>query len=129
MKLLPVRLGVGAALPDAGMGPARQETARLRGRLVGGKRGRDSGEAETHMVQRPSDDDDDVEESRASAIKKKARVDPFAGSTKSKGKAKQDFPKASPVTALMIPPTEDSSPSQVSLISPLGVCSSIIRYC
>jgi hypothetical protein len=90
-----VRLGVGASIPEAVAGTSRQETARLRGRLVGSKRGREAEDVHAKSAQAMSDDEEDEGESRASAIKKKTRVDPFASTRKSKNKTKQDaFPKA-----------------------------------
>ncbi|KAJ2916406.1 hypothetical protein MD484_g4017, partial [Candolleomyces efflorescens] len=71
------RLGVGA---DTSEGRAlSRDTARLKGQLVGKKRGREQAEA-AHTKSQV--DYEDAEESRAGAIKKKAKADPFAPSHK-----------------------------------------------
>ncbi|KAF9268150.1 hypothetical protein L218DRAFT_1073495 [Marasmius fiardii PR-910] len=72
----PPRLGVGASIPDANQSSSRN-AARLKGQLVG-KRKRD----ESDFLIRPSQNrgqlsDEDDEESRCGAIKKKAKSDPF----------------------------------------------------
>lgn len=83
------RLGVGAAVPDAIS--ASRDTARLKGRLVGKKRDRDeAGAIATWMG------DEDEEESRAGAIKKKVKLDPF---DKSKQKKAGPFIPPAPVQA------------------------------
>jgi len=67
----PPRLGVGAVVPE-GMQSHSRETARLKGKLSGSKHARedeDVGPSKTVS--------DDEGESRAGAIKKKARSDPF----------------------------------------------------
>lgn len=74
------RLGVGAAAPDAGT--TSRDTVRLKGQLVGKKRERVSEQAEVDVRKA---DDEDEEESRAGAIKKKAKLDPFAKPPKKKG--------------------------------------------
>ncbi|KAF8165514.1 hypothetical protein B0H34DRAFT_793892 [Crassisporium funariophilum] len=66
----PPRLGVGASIPE-GQSFSR-ETARLKGKLVGSKRARE----EEELVA-PKQASDNETESRATAIKKKARSDPF----------------------------------------------------
>ncbi|PPR04064.1 hypothetical protein CVT24_010639 [Panaeolus cyanescens] len=81
----PPRLGVGAAIPSESQSMAR-ETARLKGRLTGSKRIHD-GESSSAKRKSPVDEEDD-RESRSSAIQKKQRVDPFAG-THGKKKKKQ----------------------------------------
>lgn len=86
----PDRLGVGAAVPDAIA--ASPDTAHLKGRLVGKKRERDEAEAAATRM-----GDEDEEESRAGAIKKKAKLDPFDKS-KQKKKAGPFIPPA-PVQA------------------------------
>jgi len=66
---MPPRLGVGAAIPEGAQSMTR-ETARLKGKLAGSKRPLEEG----HLSKSSSDDEG---ESRAVAIKKKARPDPF----------------------------------------------------
>lgn len=78
------RLGVGAAIPESSSMLGR-DAERLKHRLAGKKRGRDEEHA---VVNVPSEDE---EESRAGAIKKKAKLDPFAQRSEGKGKkAKKD---------------------------------------
>lgn len=74
------RLGVGAAIPESTSLLSR-DSARLKGKLTstGKKRAREEGDV--HAAPLPSDDE---EESKASVIKKKAKVDPFAPKLKSK---------------------------------------------
>ncbi|GLB33989.1 hypothetical protein LshimejAT787_0108730 [Lyophyllum shimeji] len=90
----PPRLGVGAAIPETHK--ASRETARLKGQLIGkgNKRPRDD-EDDAHM----KEESDNEGESRAGAIKKKARVDPFATGGGKKKKNKM-FPEG---TALVPP--------------------------
>ncbi|KAF9028457.1 hypothetical protein BDZ89DRAFT_1133605 [Hymenopellis radicata] len=78
---LPPRLGVGASISESAAGTSR-EANKLKSRLLGKKRPRDSEDGASKL---PSDNSDD-EESRAGAIKKKPRTDPFADGGKSKGK-------------------------------------------
>ncbi|KJA29841.1 hypothetical protein HYPSUDRAFT_196171 [Hypholoma sublateritium FD-334 SS-4] len=66
----PPRLGVGAAIPEGHQSLSR-ETARLKGKLAGSKRER---EEEVAAAKQAFDEEG---ESRAVAIKKKARPDPF----------------------------------------------------
>jgi hypothetical protein len=81
------RLGVGALAPEATTGTSHRETARLRGRLVGGaKRTREANGFAS--ASHPLLDAEDEEESRGTVVKKKARHDPFAPSRKNK-KAKK----------------------------------------
>ncbi|KAG5648897.1 hypothetical protein DXG03_000246 [Asterophora parasitica] len=105
----PPRLGVGAAIPE-GHNTSR-EVARLKGQLVGkgNKRSRDDGPD-------AKEKSEDEEESRAGAIKKKARVDPFGdnGKKKKKNKSAQlensvDAPPKPPV----IPETEAEEQEEV----------------
>ncbi|KAI0089126.1 hypothetical protein BDY19DRAFT_126103 [Irpex rosettiformis] len=77
----PARLGVGAPIPAA-TGTLGHETMKLKGKLIGKKRTREAEDVGNKMTVEPSDDE---EESRAGAIKKKTRVDPFA----LKGRKKQ----------------------------------------
>ncbi|KAI0700766.1 hypothetical protein BC835DRAFT_1304003 [Cytidiella melzeri] len=95
----PPRLGVGAPIP-ASTGIVGHETMKLKGKLSGKKRGREPEDVDMAVSAEQSDGDE--EESRAGAIKKKARVDPFAGS-RAKGKKKQ--------TAQSSDPTEPRQPS------------------
>lgn len=83
----PPRLGVGAPIP-ASTGVAGHEAMKLKGKLTGKKRAR---EEEDVKMAEPSDDDG---ESRAGAIKKKARPDPFAPKPK---KQKANAPGVIPV--------------------------------
>ena len=64
------RLGVGATIPEGHQSISR-ETARLKGKLTGSKRAR---EEEVSPAKQAFDEEG---ESRAAAIKKKARSDPF----------------------------------------------------
>lgn len=83
------RLGVGVNVPDAA-GPSGRETAQLKNKLTGKKRPRDvdadSHDATVNGTTKGSkkDDESDEEESRASAIRKKAKVDPFEKKAKKK---------------------------------------------
>ncbi|KAF8969469.1 hypothetical protein BDZ97DRAFT_1915420 [Flammula alnicola] len=67
----PPRLGVGASIPEGHQSTSR-EAARLKGKLAGSKRSRE--EDEVASSKQASDEEG---ESRAVAIKKKARPDPF----------------------------------------------------
>ena len=115
------RLGVGASAPES-TGVLSRETAKLRHKLVGNskKRAREEDDAAgpaTNPASRSivvSDDED--EDSRARAITKKARVDPFA--PKSKGPKK---PKADPLHALASAPTSASPAKKAAgATSPAG---------
>lgn len=66
------RLGVGASVPE-GYNSASRETARLKGKLAGTKHSRDEDD-DNFGPQQPSDTEG---ESRAIAIKKKPKHDPF----------------------------------------------------
>ena len=83
------RLGVGAPIP-ASTGVASHEAMKLKGKLSGKKRARE--EEDVKMA----DVSDDEGESRAGAIKKKARPDPFAPKPK---KQKANAPEVIPVPA------------------------------
>ncbi|CAA7260024.1 unnamed protein product [Cyclocybe aegerita] len=83
----PSRLGVGASIPEGHQSISR-ETARLKGKLVGSKRPR-----EEDGVTAPKAEYDDEHESRATAIKKKHRLDPF---DVVHGKKKNKAPPSSP---------------------------------
>lgn len=65
------RLGVGAPIP-ASTGVAGHEAMKLKGKLTGKKRPREEDDVKVIVIS------EDEEESRAGAIKKKARQDPFA---------------------------------------------------
>ncbi|KAF9568929.1 hypothetical protein CPC08DRAFT_702048 [Agrocybe pediades] len=69
----PPRLGVGAVIPEGGQSSMSRETARLKGKLAGKKRYRE--EEDVPAVKTVASDDE--ADSRVSAIKKKARPDPF----------------------------------------------------
>ncbi|RXW17864.1 hypothetical protein EST38_g8004 [Candolleomyces aberdarensis] len=71
------RLGVGAEASE--VHTLSRDTVRLKGQLVGKKRAREQAETDKSKPQADLEDD---EESRAGAIKKKAKVDPFATSHK-----------------------------------------------
>ncbi|GJE84263.1 hypothetical protein PsYK624_003390 [Phanerochaete sordida] len=85
----PPRLGVGAPIP-ASTGVAGHEAMKLKGKLAGKKRAREEEDVKMAEVS------DDEGESRASAIKKKARPDPFAPKPK---KQKANAPGVIPVPA------------------------------
>ncbi|KAK0498567.1 hypothetical protein EDD18DRAFT_1158229 [Armillaria luteobubalina] len=83
----PPRLGVGASASDYNASSSR-ETARLKGRLLnnGKKRSREDEDSQPSTSKQTAEDSDEGE-SRAGAIRKKAKIDPFA--TSSKGKRKK----------------------------------------
>ncbi|KAI0065831.1 hypothetical protein BV25DRAFT_1897915, partial [Artomyces pyxidatus] len=71
----PPRLGVGAPLPESSASTLTERDAvRLKHKLEGKKRARPADDE----VRRESESEDDVAESRASAIRKKVKIDPFA---------------------------------------------------
>ncbi|CCM05566.1 uncharacterized protein FIBRA_07793 [Fibroporia radiculosa] len=110
----PPRLGVGAAVPESTSLLSR-DTARLKNKLAassGKKRLRDDAQ---HAVVVLSDDED---ESRASIIKKKARVDPFEKKGKRK-KAQKDQPNApsTSTTSHGPVPTLDKQKSYLGAVS------------
>lgn len=89
MMKRPPRLGVGMTVPDSA-GPSGKETAQLKNKLTGKKRRRDD-DADSHEVLMngtmkggKKDEESDEEESRVGAIRKKAKVDPFAKKVKKK---------------------------------------------
>lgn len=82
----PPRLGVGAPIPRTQS--LSNETARLKGRLIG-KGAKRSREIEEDVEKNSSDTGND-EESRARAIKKKAKVDPFTSIKKKRRKSAHD---------------------------------------
>lgn len=76
-------------VPDSA-GPSGKETAQLKNKLMGNKRRRDD-DADSHEVTMngttkggKKDEESDEEESRVGAIRKKAKVDPFAKKVKKK---------------------------------------------
>lgn len=79
---------MGAPLPEATASTSR-DTARLKGRLAGGKK---RVREDYHVDQARSAEEDNEDESRAGAIKKKQKVDPFSlPKKKTKGqKTKRD---------------------------------------
>ncbi|KAA1473493.1 hypothetical protein DENSPDRAFT_839968 [Dentipellis sp. KUC8613] len=92
----PPRLGVGAPLPEATSLSGR-DTARLKNKLTGKKRAREDDEVVYSSKAGKAEEDDDEEESRAGAIHKRVKVDPFAiGGKKKKGKEKVDILKPQP---------------------------------
>ncbi|KAI0346791.1 hypothetical protein BDW22DRAFT_1424911 [Trametopsis cervina] len=104
----PPRLGVGASVP-ASTGIRGHETIRLKGKLTGKKRGREQDEGPTAAA---VDQSDDEQESRAGAIRKKARVDPFAGGSKGKKKQNTQLQAAEAKTVpLPLPKTNQSGQS------------------
>lgn len=88
-------MGVGATVPDSA-GPSGREVAQLKNKLTGQKRRRDTRDADldtkTNGVanSRNKSEDSDEEESRVTAIRKKAKVDPFEKKTKKKKKKEMD---------------------------------------
>lgn len=94
-----------------------RETARLKGKLAGTKRPREE-EASTSKL--PSNyDDDDEGESKAHAIKKKAKVDPFDvvhGKKKKKQKHSTQDPLTPVKTSTPAPLDEDSSGEVADLL-------------
>ncbi|KAH9939968.1 hypothetical protein B0H21DRAFT_755328 [Amylocystis lapponica] len=78
----PPRLGVGAAVPESASMLGR-DAARLKNTLTGKTGKKRAREEEKDVVIVPSDDE---EESRASAVRKKATVDPFGPRSEGKGK-------------------------------------------
>ncbi|KAF8204810.1 hypothetical protein BJ912DRAFT_1052138 [Pholiota molesta] len=106
----PPRLGVGASVPEGHQSTSR-EVARLKGKLVGSKRSRD--EEETTAAKQASDEEG---ESRASAIKKKARPDPFDvvhGKKKKKQKVAESIPTTPILHAPATPHSTGDSPKEV----------------
>ena len=88
-RVRPSRLGVGASVP-ASTGAVGHEAVKLRNKLAGKKRQR-----EEDPIVISSQSEAEEEESRAGAIKKKARIDPFA----QKGKKKAVKATATPVAS------------------------------
>ncbi|KAJ3488801.1 hypothetical protein NLI96_g2580 [Meripilus lineatus] len=84
----PSRLGVGAPIP-ASVGSLGHETLKLKHKLSGKKRAREDDRMEALTTERSEDE----AESRAGAIQKKPRIDPFA-SKKGKTKRQSDLSKA-----------------------------------
>ncbi|KIY74218.1 hypothetical protein CYLTODRAFT_439489 [Cylindrobasidium torrendii FP15055 ss-10] len=72
---LPSKLGVGASVSETAATSSR-EANKLKGRLIGKKRPRD--DERPPLATRQDPESSDEEESRAGAIHKKARADPFA---------------------------------------------------
>jgi hypothetical protein len=86
LGLTRLRLGVGAPIPSS-TGTHGHETMKLKGKLGGKKRAWEA--ADSGNVIKAAQSDDDEEESRAGAIRKRARVDPFAGSGAKEKKKKK----------------------------------------
>ncbi|KAJ3518076.1 hypothetical protein NLJ89_g96 [Agrocybe chaxingu] len=102
----PSRYGVGASIPESHQSISR-ETARLKGKLVGSnKRPREEDE-----VAAPKADYDDEHESRATAIKKKHRPDPF---DVVHGKKKNEAPPSNLPPALSPQAGPSQNPTQAS---------------
>ncbi|OBZ76464.1 hypothetical protein A0H81_03746 [Grifola frondosa] len=99
----PPRLGVGATVPESS-GVLSRNAARLKNKLSGKSGKKRMRDEEPEAAAPPSDDE---EESRAGAIRKKAKLDPFA--KKAKGKKKKvriDVPytPSAPATSTLLEP-------------------------
>ncbi|KAK0242547.1 hypothetical protein EDD85DRAFT_294021 [Armillaria nabsnona] len=104
----PPRLGVGASVSDYNTLSSR-ETARLKGHLLsnGKKRSREDEDPQPSTSKQTVEDSDEGE-SRAGAIRKKAKTDPFAASSKEKRK-KETLNGAQSVKPRLSTPTEAPS--------------------
>jgi hypothetical protein len=108
---------VGASVSETAQ--SSKEEAQLRGKLLGKsyKRGR----TDDMLTDKGDQDDTDEEESRAGAIRKKAKIDPFAfsnGKNKQKRPAKSlvpDAPKAIDGPASSPGPSKLSQPTQATM--------------
>lgn len=76
-----------------------RETARLKGQLIGKSTKRSRNDEEDAKIDRADTIDDDNDESRAGAIKKKVRLDPFGDGYGKKKKKKQVAPNSNPGSA------------------------------
>ncbi|KZT29339.1 hypothetical protein NEOLEDRAFT_1175047 [Neolentinus lepideus HHB14362 ss-1] len=91
----PPRLGVGAAVP----GVAGREVMKLKGQLLASGKGKKRDRQEVHemvVATRKRGDESEDEDSRAGAIRKKAKVDAFGGFGIKKGKGQSQTPLARP---------------------------------
>ncbi|PBL02311.1 hypothetical protein ARMGADRAFT_1158869 [Armillaria gallica] len=104
----PPRLGVGASVSDYNTLSSR-ETARLKGHLLsnGKKRSREDEDPQPSTSKQTLEDSDEGE-SRAGAIRKKPKIDPFAAPSKEKRK-KETLNGALSVKPRLSTPTEASS--------------------
>jgi hypothetical protein len=110
--MLSFRLGVGAPVPETQN--FSREAARLKGQLTG--RGTKRTQEDEAEVKKDKLESSDEEESRARAIKKKARLDPFGdgnGKRKKKRQAAPDDSAGSTSAALAVPDVEMSEQAEV----------------
>ncbi|KAI0042254.1 hypothetical protein FA95DRAFT_1598547 [Auriscalpium vulgare] len=93
----PPRLGVGAPLPESSVTAVTgREAVRLKHKLEGKKRVRGGADEGVPVAAGKPEDGSDEEESRVGAIRKKARLDPFAlPGGKKKGKGNQQVQEVS----------------------------------
>ncbi|TBU49027.1 hypothetical protein BD309DRAFT_948345 [Dichomitus squalens] len=121
----PPRLGVGAPVPGSSDIRSR-ETAKLRNKLVtnGKKRAREDEEASSTPGPSAMVISDDEEESRARAITKKARIDPFAPKQKEKKKGKADQLAAQSTTSPSKTASLPSKPRTVEPATPVPLATS-----
>ncbi|RDB22530.1 hypothetical protein Hypma_009990 [Hypsizygus marmoreus] len=108
----PPRLGVGAPIPETAN--LSRETARLKGQLTG--KGSKRAREEDHKKLKEKSDDED--ESRAGAIQKKARVDPFGDNRKNKNKKNKKAVIGSTSSVVLEPhaPAETDASEQAEVV-------------
>lgn len=113
----PSRLGVGTPVSQASQNTSR-EAARLKGQLVGKRTRREDEEAKTKRDDADSHDAD--EESRARAITKRVKVDPFESSSKKKQKQSLQVMVNGPGVSSMAPAAEETTPDRRSELTKVG---------
>lgn len=110
------RLGVGASVSEGHQNISR-ETARLRGKLVNSNHRHEEGSLMTAMPAK----DEDEDESRAGAIKKKARPDPFDILHGKKKKKRLETVNGSK-SSVALPPSDVIKTQNSSLSGPSKKC-------
>ncbi|KAG7449009.1 uncharacterized protein BT62DRAFT_1002553 [Guyanagaster necrorhizus] len=120
----PPRLGVGASASDYNTLSSR-ETARLKGHLLSnGKKHLREDEGPQRSTSKHTAEESDEGESRAEAIRKKPKIDPFAGYSKEK-RNKETLNRALNVEPCSSTPTEASS-SNVGVTATEEVASGLV---
>ncbi|KAF9472954.1 hypothetical protein BDN70DRAFT_422848 [Pholiota conissans] len=114
----PPRLGVGASVPEGHQSTSR-EIARLKGKLSRKKRTRE--DEEVAAMKQPSDEEGG---SRAGAIKKRARPDPF---DVVHGKKKKKRKLAEPIPPLSTSPTRAASQSKGDTLNAVEETASVSK--
>ncbi|EAU84634.2 hypothetical protein CC1G_00153 [Coprinopsis cinerea okayama7 len=120
----PSRLGVGASASQATQHTSR-EAARLKGQLIGKKRGREGDEPVEGAKKPVVEEDDREEESRSGAIKKKVKFDPFDVSSKKK-KKKSLLVMSTPTSTTSGPSSSTPAPGKEEKSSSLSTASKAV---